>query len=96
MIQFMTIIERTDSANKFQISLAIKSICAQLLNSIMTPIIVNYYIKGGNIYEESGLIEDVFILSITSSFMPPLVRLIDPYYIFIYIRKIYYNQTSTF
>ena len=86
-MQFLTIIERHDTTNKYQMMLSVKSIVAQLMNSIITPIIVNWYLKSGNIYEESGLVEDIFILSITSAFMPPLVRLIDPWYIFLWIKK---------
>jgi len=76
--------------NNFQISLAVKSIIAQLINSIFIPFMVNYYIKG-DIYGESGLTEDIFILALTNSFLPPLVRLIDPYHIFVQLQAYYYN-----
>jgi len=45
----------------------------------------NYFIKN-NIYEENGLIEDVFILGITNSFVAPIVKITDPYY---YLRLLY-------
>jgi len=38
----------------YQISLAIKTVFAQLINSIFIPIIAGYFIKQ-NIYEENGL-----------------------------------------
>ena len=41
----MTVIEKVYSMNNYQISIALKSIIFQLVNSIMVPIIVNYYIK---------------------------------------------------
>lgn len=51
----MTLIEKVYSMNNYQISIAIKSIIAQSLNSILVPIMVNYYIKDGNIFGVSGL-----------------------------------------
>jgi len=80
--------------NNFQISLTIKSILAQLVNSIFIPIIVNYYIKDQNIYDKSGLTEDIFILSITMSFVPPIIKLVDPYYIYATLLRCYYQRPS--
>lgn len=88
----MTVFEKAYTNNTYQISLAYKSILAQLLNSIFIPIIVCVYIKDDNVYGESGLTEDIFILAITGSFFPPLVRLIDPYYIFTYLKNKYFNR----
>ena len=72
--------------NNFQISIAIKSVLAQLVNSIFVPLMTNYYIKSHDIFGASGLVEDIFILGITSSLVPPIVRIIDPYNIFIVLR----------
>jgi hypothetical protein len=69
----------------YQTSLAIKSIIAQILNTIFVPFVAAYFIKK-NIYGRNGLIEDVFILAVSNSFVPPLVKLIDPYF---YLRWIY-------
>lgn len=88
----MTVVEKIYTNNKYQISIAYKSILAQLFNSIFVPIMVNFYIKNNNIYDKSGLTEDIFILAITNSLIPPLVRLIDPYYIYISLRYFYYKQ----
>ena len=88
----MTVVEKIYTNNKYQISIAYKSILAQLFNSIFVPIMVNFYIKNNNIYDKSGLTEDIFILAITNSLIPPLVRLIDPYYIYISLRYYYYKQ----
>lgn len=46
----MTVIEKDYSMNKFQISIAIKSVIAQLTNSIIVPVMVNYYIKDKDIF----------------------------------------------
>jgi hypothetical protein len=77
-------------------SLALKSIFAQLINSIFIPIVVNVYIKDNNLYNTSGLTEDIFVLAIANSFIPPIVRLIDPYYIFMEKRYLYYNRPRIF
>ncbi len=79
----MTIVEKEYSMNNFQLSIAMKSIVAQLINSVVVPFMVNYYIKEGNIYGVGGLAEDIFVLALTNSLVPPLVRIIDPYYFFL-------------
>lgn len=85
VIQILTKYERDYTMTNFQTSLAIKSIVAQLANCVFIPMMANYFIKN-NIYEENGLIEDVFILSITNSFVAPIVKIFDPYY---YLRYFY-------
>ena len=87
----MTVIEKLYSMNSYQMSIAVKSIAAQLINSICVPIIVNYYIED-NIFESSGLVEDIFILALASSLVPPFVRLIDPWNMFLLLRYKYYND----
>lgn len=67
----------------YQISLHIKTVFAQLVNSIFIPIIANYFIKQ-NIYFENGLIEDVLILGITNSLVYPIGKLINPAYLLRY------------
>jgi hypothetical protein len=52
----MTVIEKEYSMNNFQISIAIKSVVAQVINSIIVPFLVNYYIKDRNIFGRSGLV----------------------------------------
>jgi hypothetical protein len=51
----MTLIEKDYSMNNFQISIAIKSVIAQLINSIFVPVMVNYYVKD-DIFGTSGLV----------------------------------------
>jgi hypothetical protein len=72
----------------YQISLAIKSVFAQLINSIFIPIIAGYFIKQ-NIYGENGLIEDIFILGIANSVVYPLAKLINPSYYLRYLYALY-------
>lgn len=56
-----------------QTSLALKSILAQLINSILTPTIVASLIKQ-NLYGIGGLADDIFMLGITNSFISPAVK----------------------
>ena len=67
----------------YQISLTIKTVLAQIINSIFIPIVADYFIKK-NIYEENGLIEDIFILGITNSILYPIAKIINPSYILKY------------
>ena len=48
-MKFLTKFERDYTTTNFQASLAIKAILAQMINSILIPIIVARYIKN-NIY----------------------------------------------
>jgi hypothetical protein len=88
----MTLLERGYSMNNYQISIAIKSVIVQLINSIVVPITVNYYLKDTNLFRPSGLVEDIFILAIATSFVPPLIKLIDPYNILLILRFKYYSD----
>ncbi len=87
----LTKYERDYTMTNYQTSLAIKSIIAQLANSIFVPIVANYFVKD-NIYGENGLISDVFILGLTNSFVPPAIKLIDPYYFFRLAYKKYISK----
>lgn len=59
--------------------MALKSIIAQLINSIGIPIVANYFIRE-NIYGNEGLVYDVFVLSFTNALVPPIAKVIDlPY-----------------
>ena len=81
--------------NNYQIGIAIKSVIVQLINSIVVPILVNFHLKNGNLFGRSGLIEDIFILSIASSFVAPIVRLIDPWNLLLIFRLKYYHDEGT-
>lgn len=93
LIRFLTVFEKDFTETGYQTSLAIKSIWAQLLNSIVVPIIVNYIIEKKNVFGLNGLSTDIVYLSITNSFLPPLTKLIDPYYRYIKVRAFYYRSS---
>ena len=65
-----------------------------MVNSILIPVITAYYIKG-NLYEVSGLVDNIFMLSITTSILPPLLVLFDPYHIFMKIMRCIKSKPST-
>lgn len=92
VIQFTTLIERNYSMHNYQISIAIKSIIAQSMNSIFVPIMVNYYIKDENIFGVSGLAEDIFILGVASSFVGVVMKLIEPWNLFLGVRYKFYHD----
>ena len=64
-----------------------------MVNSILIPVITAYYIKG-NLYEVSGLVDNIFMLSITTSIIPPLLVLFDPYHIFMKIMRCIKSRPS--
>ncbi len=75
----------------YQASLVVKSVAAQLANSIIVPIMANVFIKD-NIYEQNGLVQDVFILGLTNAFIPPIARITN---IMHYLRMFYaYYRTQ--
>lgn len=80
---------------KHQTSLAIKSVLAQLINSILVPIIANYYIKS-NIYDKNGLADDVFMLGLTNALVAPILKYFDGYYLFVRIMAWYYKKPSNY
>ena len=91
----MTVVEKVYSMNNYQISIAIKSVIAQSLNSIFVPIMVNYYIKDQNIFGVSGLAEDIFILGLASSFVGPVIKLVDPWNLLLSLRYKWYHDQGT-
>lgn len=77
VINFLTNFERNYTITNRQTSLAIKSILAQMINSILIPVIVAHYIKG-DLYNTSGLVDNIFMMSITGSFVGPALVFFDP------------------
>lgn len=72
-----------------------KIIFAQLMNMIIVPCIVAYFIKK-KVYDTGGLIEDVFFMAVTNSFLSPVMRIIDIGY---FIKKLlakYYNRPGMY
>lgn len=65
-----------------------------MINTIIIPILVNYYIKQ-DIYGRNGLANDIFMLGLTNSFVSPILKLIDLTYIINRIRKHIISKPST-
>lgn len=80
MIRKLSAYEMDYTETKHQTSLAVKSIFASLINSILIPMIVNFYIKD-DIYGQNGLASDVFMLGLTNSLLPPVLKIIDVSYL---------------
>lgn len=72
----MTKYERDFSRTNREISLALKSIMAQLMNSVLVPLITNILVKK-NVYNENGLIFDVFSLGLTNALIPPILQFVN-------------------
>lgn len=90
-IRYLSSYEKDYTLTKYQTSLAVKSILAALINSILIPIIVNYYIKV-DIYGKNGLASDVFMLGLTNSFVAPVLKIIDISYIINRLLKWWANR----
>lgn len=65
-----------------------------MINSILIPIIVNRFLKK-NLYGVNGLAYDIFLLGITNSFLPPLIKIFDAYYYFTRILSWYFNKPKS-
>lgn len=98
VIRILAAYEKDYTITKYQTSLALKSILASLINSILIPMIVNYFIKAGGssavLYGEDGLASDVFMLGLTNSFLPPILKIIDISYIINRIKKWFASKPS--
>ena len=93
MIRKLSIYEKDYTQTKYQTSLAIKSIFASLINSILIPMIVNYYIKE-DMYGQNGLASDIFMLGLTNSLLPPVLKILDVGYIINRILKYFKSKPS--
>lgn len=50
-----------------------------MINSILTPTITAYYIKTNTgVYMAGGLVDNIFMMAITNSIVPPILVLFDP------------------
>lgn len=53
-----------------------------MINSILIPVIVAYYIKTSTgIYKSGGLVDNIFIMGLTNSLLPPIILFFDPFVI---------------
>jgi uncharacterized membrane protein len=85
--------ERNLTKTRYQTSLALKSIIAQLINSILIPIMTNKFIKN-NIYDPKGLVDDIFLLGITNAFLCPILKIFDTYYYYVRFMAWYNNRAA--
>lgn len=90
--------EFNSTQTQYQSSYAIKVIWAKLINTILILILVNRFLKKPvYFYSTSGLSQDVYYLSLTLSFLNPLLVIFDPWYFFIkYLRVWYYDRPGIF
>lgn len=77
VIKLLTKYESDYTATNFQASLALKATLAQMVNSILIPIIVARYIKN-DIYSASGLVDNIFMMSFSIALVAPIVVFFDP------------------
>ncbi len=91
----MSIFERDYTTIKYQTSLALKSVLASLVNSILIPIVANKFIKN-NLYEKNGLADDIFMLGLTNAFVTPILKYIDGGYFFSKFMKWRKKKPSNF
>jgi hypothetical protein len=78
IIYELTVFEKDFTKTNYQASLSLKTVFAQIVNSIAVPLLV----KQDNIYGTAGLVEDVFYLAITTALIDPILRFLDFYYFY--------------
>lgn len=66
-----------------------------MVNSILIPVITAYYIKK-KIYETSGLVDNIFMLSISTSIVPPILLFFDPYNLFLKFKRWYKSKPCNY
>ena len=71
-----------------------KSILAQLINSILIPIVVAQYIKK-DIYSDHGLASDIFMLGLTNALISPALKIFDIGYFISRAKKAYYEGSAS-
>lgn len=95
VIKFLTLFEKDYTSTNRQASLAIKSIFAQMINSILTPVVTAYYIKTDTgVYQTGGLVDNIFIMGITNALVPPILLFFDPLNIFTKIIRCIKSRVS--
>jgi hypothetical protein len=95
VIRYLTFFEKDYTSTNRQASLAIKSIVAQMINSILTPVITAYYIKTDTgIYQTGGLVDNIFLMSITHAIIPPILVLFDPYHFLMKLMRAFKSTKS--
>lgn len=87
--------EKDYTASHREGSLAVKSIIAQMINTIVIPVVTAYEIKK-DVYSSSGLVNNVFYLGVTTSIVPAIMMLINPYNIFMKILRCIKSRPCNF
>lgn len=67
-----------------------------MVNTILIPVISSYYLKDQNFYYVNGLVDNIFMLSISISIVPPIVLLINPLNLFTKIIRCIKSRPGTF
>lgn len=98
VLRLFTSFEKNTSYTAYESSYAFKSILAQMVNTIIIPILVNRFLKQENyLYTKSGLAEDIFLLGLTNAFISPLLKFVDIEYLFRkYFLVWYYSRPGIF
>lgn len=86
--------ERNESYTHEQNSIGLKTVIVTVINIIVLPIIISLSIKG-NVYGVDGLAEDVFNLTISTAFIAPLVKFINPSYVINRVNYMWKNRVSS-
>lgn len=59
-----------------------------MINSILTPVITAYYIKkDSGVYKTGGLVDNIFMMSLTNSILPSIVLFFHPFNVWVWIQK---------
>ena len=93
LVKFLTKFEKDYTITNFQSSFAVKAIVAQMINSILIPIIVARYVKE-NIYQSSGLADTTFMMAFSIALVEPVVVLMDPLHFFTKIKRCWKRRVS--
>ena len=84
----LTVLEKDFTETKHQASLGFKSTLAQLINSILVPMVVNLLIHGGTqVDKRNDLANNIFMLGLTNAFVSPALKVFDIGYIINRIMK---------
>lgn len=62
-----------------------------MINSIVIPVVTAYKIKE-DVYSDSGLVNNIFTLGITTTIVPPLILMIDPFNLFMKIKRCFKSR----
>lgn len=67
-----------------------------MVNTILIPVVSSYYLKDKNFYYVNGLVDNIFMLSISLSIVPPIVLLINPLNLFTKLVRCINSRPCTF